>query len=382
IGRHVAVGDFCVQIRVRRCQSQTTQWSCLKNQLSPLRFGAVQIEECSRKCLEIGDLKLDQVAKTVVEPVDFYFHPVIQQALFHSEIEAARPLRPKIGVPQKVWIRTEGFGEIWLFDSQPKIKFQLACAKAAWASSKQISGRAPGNHGTPETAVLFNTHTVRQKEPANSHLILKGAAKIITLRTSRSLRKREIVEKPVFAIPLECERENVLSPTLAGGSQSQIALVIEMVAPGIIHKIRKEIEDLEGCLARAEKGRERRIEPELRRSLARAGETVNQSLVPSAGSLVGYAEARVSVSLPEIRIENGGDVGLSKRNLSRRSRKSRVATRNPAELRVLPQAQAEVSGASRVVEIVVRYLVVGVQAVIAEIVIETADRSIQICPAG
>src|SRR5438046_9778424 len=103
-------------------------------------------------------------------------------------------------------------------------------------------------------------------------------------------------------------------------------MVIEVVASGINHKNRKGIEDLEGCLARAEMGRERRIEPELRRSLARAGETVNQSLVPSAGSLVGYAEARVSVSLPEIRIENGGDVGLSECNLARSSRKSGAAT--------------------------------------------------------
>src|SRR3989442_4592740 len=130
IGRHVAVGDFCIQICIRRCQSQTAQRSCLKNQLSPLRFGAVQIEECSRKCLEIGDLKLDQVAKAVVEPVDFYLHPVIQQALFQSEIQAACPLRPKIGVPEKVWIRTEGFGEVLLVDPQPKIKFQLGCTKA------------------------------------------------------------------------------------------------------------------------------------------------------------------------------------------------------------------------------------------------------------
>src|SRR5438046_9535145 len=113
IGRHVAVGDFCIQIRVRRCQSQTAQRSCFKNQLSPLRFGAVQIEECSRKCLEIGDLKLDQVAKAVVEPVDCYFHPVIQHALFQSEIQAELTLRPNIGVLETVGIRHARCGDIW-----------------------------------------------------------------------------------------------------------------------------------------------------------------------------------------------------------------------------------------------------------------------------
>ncbi len=47
---------------------------------------------------------------------------------------------------------------------------------------------------------------------------------------------------------------------------------------------------------------------------------------------------------------------------------------------MLPQAQAEVSGASRVAEIIIGNFVVSIQPVIVEIVIETADRSVEICP--
>src|SRR5438067_8226067 len=89
-----ALSNERVQVGVGCRQLQARSRRRFQNDLRSVCLSGVHIEKSPLELLEVSDLELDQVAKPIVEPVDFDLGMVLPYPLFHSKIKTAIAFRP------------------------------------------------------------------------------------------------------------------------------------------------------------------------------------------------------------------------------------------------------------------------------------------------